>query len=59
MGIQLYTALIALLLLARRLGKLPTKRMTEALRWHQAGVISAAELAQALGLASEQTRDPR
>ena len=29
----------------------------EALRWHQAEVISDVELAQALGLASEQTRD--
>ena len=49
-GIQFYTALIASLLLAKRLGKLPTKRMAEALRWHQAGMVSGEELARALGL---------
>lgn len=48
-GIQLYCALIAALLLARRLGKLPNKRMVEALRWHQMGMIDEDELARALG----------
>ena len=48
-GIQLYTALIASLLLARRLGRLPSKRMIEALRWHQMGVIDAGTLAWKLG----------
>lgn len=48
-GIQLYSALIAALLLARRLGKLPNKRMMEALRWHQMGMIDEEELARALG----------
>lgn len=51
-GIQLYTALIASLLLAKRLGKLPTKRMAEALRWHQVGMISEGQLAWVLGLAA-------
>jgi hypothetical protein len=48
-GIQLYCALIASLLLARRLGKLPNKRMVEALRWHQMGMIDEDELTRALG----------
>lgn len=47
-GIQLYTALIAALLLARRMGKLPGKRLMEALRWHQAGMIDDATLATTL-----------
>jgi hypothetical protein len=48
-GIQLYTALIASLLLCRRMGKLPGKRLMEALRWHQSGMIDAATLARVLG----------
>lgn len=49
-GIQLYTALIASLLLSRRLGKLPGKRAVEALHWHQLGVIDTAALARVLGI---------
>jgi hypothetical protein len=33
-GIQMYSALIASLLLSKRLGKLPNKRTMEALQWH-------------------------
>lgn len=47
-GIQLYTALIAALLLSRRMGKLPSKRVMEALRWHQSGMIDEATLAKVL-----------
>lgn len=47
-GIQLYTALIAALLLCRRMGKLPGKRMMEALRWHQSGMIDDVTLARVL-----------
>ena len=43
-AIQLYCALIAALLLARRLGKLPNKRVMEALRFHAMGMASADEL---------------
>lgn len=53
---QAVMTLIASLLLARRLGKLPTKRMTEALRWHQLGVISDDELAKVLGLTPGKSR---
>jgi len=47
-NIQLYSALIASLLLARKLGKLPNKRTMEALHWHQLGMISDEELQAAL-----------
>ena len=47
-GIQLYSALIAALLLSRRLGKLPDKRLIEALKFHQAGLVSDEELARIL-----------
>jgi len=43
-GIQLYSALIALLLLSRRLGKPPNKRAMEALQWYQHSMISIEEL---------------
>jgi hypothetical protein len=43
-AIQLYCALIAALLLARRLGKLPNKRVIEALRFHAMGMASTEEL---------------
>jgi len=49
-GIQLYSALIASLLLSRRLGKLPNKRAMEALQWYQNGMISIEELQEALNL---------
>ena len=48
-GIQLYCALIAALLLSRRLGKIPNKRTMEALHWHQLGMINTDELAWAIG----------
>ncbi len=43
-SIQIYTALIAALLLSRRLGKLPNKRCMEMLRFHMMGMASAEEL---------------
>lgn len=42
--IQIYSALIAALLLARRLGKLPGKRCMEMLRFHSMGMASGQEL---------------
>lgn len=42
--IQIYTALIAALLLSRRLGKLPNKRCMEMLRFYLIGMASAEEL---------------
>ena len=47
-GIQMYCALIASLLLARQYGRLPNKRAMEALRFHQFGMLSDDELAEAL-----------
>ena len=47
-GIQLYSALIASLLLSRKFGKLPTKRMMEAFQWHQMAMISDEELEKVL-----------
>jgi IS4 transposase len=41
-AIQIYAALIAALLLSRRLGKLPSKQMMELLRFHAMGMVSAA-----------------
>ena len=43
-AIQIYSALIAALLLSRRLGKLPGKRAMEMLRFHSMGYASADEL---------------
>ena len=45
-GIQMYCALIASLLLARHYGKLPNKRTIEALRFHQLGMLSDDELSE-------------
>lgn len=42
--IQIYSALIAALLLARQLGKLPGKRCMEMLRFHSMGMASGEEL---------------
>lgn len=42
--IQIYAALIAALLLSRRLGKLPNKRCMEMLRFHSMGMASNEEL---------------
>jgi len=42
--IQIYSALIAALLLARRVGKLPGKRCMEMLRFHSMGMASGEEL---------------
>ncbi len=47
-GIQLYSAMIAALLLSRRLGKLPNKRAFEALKFHQGGWASDEELMKLL-----------
>lgn len=44
-AIQIYTALIAALLLSRRLGKLPGKRCMEMLRFYLMGMASNEELA--------------
>lgn len=52
--IQLYSALIAALLLAKRQSKLPTKRQFEALQWHQLGMISDEELESSLNPASSK-----
>lgn len=43
-AIQVYSALIAALLLARHLGKLPSKRVMEALQFHSMGLASEEEL---------------
>ena len=43
-SIQIYSALIAALLLARHLGKLPAKRVMEAIRFHSMGWMSDEEL---------------
>jgi hypothetical protein len=43
-AIQLYSALIAALLLARQLGRLPSKRCMEMLRFHSMGMASQDEL---------------
>jgi hypothetical protein len=47
-GIQVYLSLIAALLLARRLGRLPNKRTMEALNFYLAGFIDAEELMAAI-----------
>jgi hypothetical protein len=47
-GIQIYLSLIAALLLARRLGRLPNKRIMEALHFYLAGMIDAEELEAAI-----------
>lgn len=43
-AIQIYASLVAALLLARRLGRLPNKRCMEMLRFHQLGIATAEEL---------------
>ena len=47
-AIQLYSALIAALLLARQLGRLPSKRCMEMLRFHSMGMASNEELEAAI-----------
>lgn len=47
-AIQIYSALIAALLLARRLGKLPDKRTMEMLRFHSMGMVAAENLERIL-----------
>lgn len=54
-AIQIYSALIAALLLARRLGKVPSKRAMEMLRYHSMGYATDEELEQFL---SKQPRKP-
>lgn len=51
---QVYCALIAALLLSRRGGKLPTKRMMERLRFWMMGWATDEELAAALGPAKKR-----
>lgn len=51
---QVYCALIAALLLSRRGGKLPTKRMMERLRFWMMGWATDDELAEALGPAKKR-----
>lgn len=48
-AIQLYSALIAALLLARQLGRLPSKRCMEMLRFHSMGMASQEELEAVIG----------
>jgi len=55
-SIQIYSALIAALLLARHLGKLPAKRVMEALRFHSMGWISNEELDQVMSKALARKR---
>ena len=47
-AIQIYAALIAALLLSRRMGKLPDKRTMEMLRFHAMGMISSEALEKVL-----------
>lgn len=48
MSIQIYAALICAVLLSQKLGKRPSKRMLEMLAFHQMGMATEEELAQAL-----------
>ncbi len=54
-AIQIYCALIAALLLARRNGKLPNKRQMELLRFHAMGMASVDELVVLLKLKSKKS----
>ena len=54
-AIQIYTALIAALLLQGLTGKRPTKRQMEMIQFHLAGYLSLDELIAALKL--EKTKD--
>jgi hypothetical protein len=47
-AIQIYSALIAAILLARHIGKLPNKRQMELLRFHQMGMVSDEDMDTAL-----------
>ncbi len=53
-AIQIYTVMIASLLLMLWTGKRPTKRQMEALRLYWVGFISAKELTEVLGLQKNQ-----
>jgi hypothetical protein len=55
-SIQIYSALIAALLLARHLGKLPAKRVMEAIRFHSMGWMSNEELEQVISKALARKR---
>ncbi len=55
-AIQIYSALIAALLLARRLGKLPGKRAMEALRFQAMGMASEEELERVVARAMPKIR---
>lgn len=55
--IQIYLALIASLLLQLQLGKRPSKRIWELMRWHSLGMASSQEVAKQLGaMASAEAR---
>ncbi len=61
-SIQIYAALICAVLLTRRLGRRPGKRMLEMLAFHQMQTATEEELAEALRLEVERTtrvRKPR
>ena len=55
-AIQIYSALIAALLLARQAGKLPTKRQMEAIRFHAIGMVSGDELGRVMAGALARKR---
>lgn len=55
-AIQIYSALIAALLLARHAGKLPAKRQMEAIRFHAMGMVSDEELEKILAGALARKR---
>lgn len=55
--VQIYLALIASLLLQLQLGKRPSKRIWELMRWHSMGMASSEEVAKQLGeMARAQAR---
>ena len=55
-AIQIYSALIASLLLARRTEKLPAKRVMEALRFHSMEMVSDEEIKREISKALARKR---
>ena len=55
-AIQVYSALIAALLLVRHTGKLPSKRVMEAIRFHAMGMLSEAEIEAVLSRSMARKR---
>jgi len=53
---QIYLALIASLLLQLQLGRRPSQRVWELMRWHSTGMADATEVAKALGEMAETER---